>query len=91
MIPVYHMEAGNRCYDEKVPEEVNRKIIDHSSTILLPYTNRSKENLVSKGISLDRIYVTGNPIKEVLNHYHDDIEKSNILNVLKLNKINTSL
>ena len=84
MIPVYHMEAGNRCYDEKVPEEVNRKIIDHSSTILLPYTNRSKENLVSEGISLDRIYVTGNPIKEVLNHYHDDIEKSNILNVLKL-------
>ena len=66
MIPVFHMEAGNRCYDENVPEEVNRRIIDHSSSVLLPYSNRSCENLLSEGISRNRIYVTGNPIYEVI-------------------------
>ena len=50
-IPVFHMEAGNRCYDDRVPEEVNRRVIDHSSTILMPYTQRSKENLVQEGIA----------------------------------------
>ena len=63
------MEAGNRCHDNRVPEEVNRRIIDHSSTFLLPYTNRSKENLVAEGIERERIFVTGNPIKEVLDHF----------------------
>jgi len=78
-IPVFHMEAGNRCYDDRVPEEVNRRIIDHSSSILLPYTDRSKENLVDEGIDRDRIYVTGNPIKEVLDHFSTKIDASSAL------------
>lgn len=78
-IPVFHMEAGNRCFDDRVPEEVNRRIIDHSSTILLPYTQRSKENLVSEGIERERIYVTGNPIKEVLDTASEKIEDSKAL------------
>lgn len=81
-IPVFHMEAGNRCYDDRVPEEVNRRIIDHSSGILLPYTNRSKENLVDEGIDRDRIFVTGNPIKEVLDHFAPKIETSTALSDL---------
>jgi UDP-N-acetylglucosamine 2-epimerase (non-hydrolysing) len=78
-IPVFHMEAGNRCFDNRVPEEINRRIIDHSSTILLPYTERSKENLVSEGIERERIYVTGNPIKEVLDVFADKIDDSQAL------------
>ena len=78
-IPVFHMEAGNRCYDDRVPEEVNRRIIDHSSSVLLPYTGRSKENLVAEGIERERIYITGNPIKVVLDNFSDKIEKSKIL------------
>ena len=70
-IPVFHMEAGNRCYDDRVPEEVNRRIIDHSSDILLPYTERSRANLIREGIPNERICVTGNPILEVINHYED--------------------
>ena len=83
-IPVFHMEAGNRCFDDRVPEEINRRIIDHSSTILLPYTERSKENLVREGIERDRIYVTGNPIKEVLDNYADNIESSDVMDNLKI-------
>ncbi len=75
-IPVYHMEAGNRCYDDRVPEEVNRRIIDHSSDVLLPYTERSRKNLLREGIEGHRIYVTGNPIYEVIQHYDDLINKS---------------
>lgn len=78
-IPVYHMEAGNRCYDDRVPEEINRRIVDHSSTILLPYTKRSAENLVREGIERERIYVTGNPIYEVLKHFEPNIERSETL------------
>jgi len=77
-IPVYHMEAGNRCYDDRVPEEVNRRIIDHSSDMLMPYTERSRANLIREGIKSDRIYVTGNPIFEVIEHYTPEIEKSKI-------------
>jgi UDP-N-acetylglucosamine 2-epimerase (non-hydrolysing) len=77
-IPVYHMEAGNRCYDDRVPEEVNRRIIDHSSTVLMPYTQRSKENLMAEGIVGQRIYVTGNPINEVINYYDVDICASDV-------------
>lgn len=69
-IRVFHMEAGNRCYDDRVPEEVNRRLIDHSSDILLPYTERSRMNLLAEGIPGQRIYVTGNPIKEVIDHFH---------------------
>ena len=78
-IPVFHMEAGNRCYDNRVPEEVNRRIIDHSSTILMPYTNRSKENLVREGIERERIFTTGNPIKEVLDTFARQIDASDAL------------
>jgi UDP-N-acetylglucosamine 2-epimerase (non-hydrolysing) len=77
-IPVFHMEAGNRCYDDRVPEEINRRVIDHSSTFLMPYTQRSKENLVREGIENNRIYVTGNPINEVINYYEADIEASDV-------------
>jgi len=73
-IRVCHMEAGNRCFDDRVPEEVNRRVIDHSSTVLMPYTYRSAENLVREGIPRQRIYVTGNPIKEVLDHYAPQID-----------------
>ncbi len=78
-IPVYHMEAGNRCYDDRVPEEINRRIIDHCSNVLMPYTHRSKENLLREGIERQRIFVTGNPIYEVLNAYVRQIETSDVL------------
>ena len=78
-IPVYHMEAGNRCYDDRVPEEINRRVIDHSSTVLMPYTERSKDNLVREGIERERIFVTGNPIFEVLTHYQQEIDSSRAL------------
>ncbi|MFH1382044.1 MAG: UDP-N-acetylglucosamine 2-epimerase (non-hydrolyzing) [Chloroflexota bacterium] len=83
-IPVFHMEAGNRCFDYRVPEEVNRKIIDHCSSVFLPYTYRSKENLLAEGIANDRIYVIGNPIYEVLYHYAGNIENSRVLEKLDL-------
>jgi UDP-N-acetylglucosamine 2-epimerase (non-hydrolysing) len=73
-IRVAHMEAGNRCFDDRVPEEVNRRVIDHSSTVLMPYTHRSAENLVREGIERRRVYVTGNPIKEVLDHYASRVD-----------------
>lgn len=78
-IPVYHLEAGNRCHDFRVPEENNRRIIDHISSILMPYTNRSRENLLREGIKAQHIYVTGNPIYEVIQHFADRIATSNIL------------
>lgn len=81
-IPVYHMEAGNRCYDDRVPEESNRRIVDHCSDILLPYTERSRANLLREGIDGNRIYVTGNPIGEVLSHYADKIVQSQVLQAM---------
>jgi UDP-N-acetylglucosamine 2-epimerase (non-hydrolysing) len=78
-IPVFHMEAGNRCYDDRVPEEVNRRVIDHSSSVLMPYTNRSRDNLIREGIDGQRIYVTGNPIKQVLDRYAGAIGASRVL------------
>lgn len=83
-IPVYHMEAGNRCYDDRVPEEVNRRIIDHSSDVLMPYTERSRQNLLREGIPGERIYVTGNPIYEVIQHFAPQIRQSTILATLGL-------
>src|SRR5512147_1148146 len=77
-IPVYHMEAGNRCYDDRVPEEVNRRVIDHSSDVLLPYTERSRQNLLREGIPSKRVYVTGNPILEVITHYETQIQSSDV-------------
>lgn len=83
-VPVFHMEAGNRCYDDRVPEEVNRRVIDHSSDVLLPYTERSRANLLREGIAGERIFVTGNPIKEVLDHYAPRIDASRALEDLDL-------
>jgi UDP-N-acetylglucosamine 2-epimerase (non-hydrolysing) len=83
-IPVYHMEAGNRCFDDRVPEEVNRRVIDHSSDILMPYTERSRANLLREGIASNRIFVTGNPIKEVIEHYRDRVDASDALTRLNV-------
>lgn len=83
-IPVYHMEAGNRCYDDRVPEEVNRRVIDHSSDFLMPYTERSRANLLREGIAGNRIFVTGNPIFEVLQHYEQQVSQSGVLDQLYL-------
>jgi len=77
-VPVYHMEAGNRCFDDRVPEEVNRRIIDHSSDVLLPYTERSRANLLREGIAGQRVIVTGNPILEVIRHYEGCIDASDV-------------
>lgn len=87
-IPVFHMEAGNRSYDNRMPEEVNRKLIDHSSSILLPYSNSSMMNLIQEGIPKNKIYVTGNPIYEVINHFSSQINRSQILKKLKIKKNN---
>jgi UDP-N-acetylglucosamine 2-epimerase (non-hydrolysing) len=78
-IPVFHMEAGNRCYDDRVPEEVNRRLIDHSSDVLMPYTERSRENLLREGFPGHRVYVTGNPIGEVIKAHDHRIQKSTAL------------
>jgi UDP-N-acetylglucosamine 2-epimerase (non-hydrolysing) len=85
-IPVVHMEAGNRCFDLKVPEEINRKIIDSISSFNLVYTPYSKTNLLREGINPSKIIICGNPIFEVLTYYNDQISDSNILNQLNLSK-----
>lgn len=78
-IPVFHMEAGNRCFDYRVPEEINRKIVDHVSDINLTYSAIARENLLREGLPPDMIIRTGSPMYEVLHHYHDAIEQSDIL------------
>jgi UDP-N-acetylglucosamine 2-epimerase (non-hydrolysing) len=78
-IPVFHMEAGNRCYDDRVPEELNRRLVDHSSDLLMPYTERSRTNLLREGVPGERICVTGNPILEVIEHFRPKIEQSIVL------------
>lgn len=83
-IPVYHMEAGNRCYDLRVPEELNRKVIDTVSSFNLPYTKGARDNLLREGIPATRIWVSGNPIYEVIEHYRRQIDESGILAKLKL-------
>lgn len=83
-IPVFHMEAGNRCFDQRVPEEINRRIVDHISDINLPYSTISRDYLLREGISPDRIIKTGSPMYEVLQHYLPKIEASNVLKRLKL-------
>ncbi|TKD71862.1 non-hydrolyzing UDP-N-acetylglucosamine 2-epimerase [Pseudalkalibacillus hwajinpoensis] len=85
-IPVVHMEAGNRCFDWSVPEEKNRRVIDAISTFNLPYTPQSRENLLKEGMASNRIYVSGNPIYEVLKHHDKKIEASAILDELQLTK-----
>ncbi|MGD6843443.1 non-hydrolyzing UDP-N-acetylglucosamine 2-epimerase [Bacillus infantis] len=85
-IPVYHMEAGNRCFDLRVPEEKNRRVIDAVSSFNLPYTEKSRENLLREGFPANRIFLSGNPIFEVLQHYQANIDKSSILSKLNLDK-----
>jgi len=83
-IPVFHMEAGNRCFDDRVPEEVNRRIIDHCSTVLMPYTERSRENLLREGFEGRRVHVIGNPIFQVIKQHEAKIEASGCLATLDL-------
>jgi UDP-N-acetylglucosamine 2-epimerase (non-hydrolysing) len=83
-IPIFHMEAGNRCFDWAVPEEKNRRLIDHISDWLLPYTARSREHLVDEGIERTRILVSGNPITDVLEHFRPGWEASRVLDSLDL-------
>lgn len=85
-IPIFHMEAGNRCFDQNVPEEINRKIVDHISDINLPYTEHSRRYLLSEGFKKEHIYVTGSPIQEVLQEHMSNIEKSTIVKELNLEK-----
>ena len=83
-IPIFHMEAGNRSYDARVPEEINRKIVDHISDINLPYSDIARQYLISEGIKKDHIIKTGSPMDEVLTYYKSKILNSNILNKLSL-------
>jgi UDP-N-acetyl-L-fucosamine synthase len=83
-IPIFHMEAGNRCFDQRVPEETNRKIVDHVSDINLTYSDIAREYLLREGLSADRIIKTGSPMAEVLHFYKPQIEASDILKRLKL-------
>jgi len=85
-IPIFHMEAGNRCFDQRVPEETNRKIVDHISDINLTYSDIAREYLLREGLPADRIIKTGSPMFEVLNHYIDSIKNSDVLNRLNLEK-----
>jgi UDP-N-acetylglucosamine 2-epimerase (non-hydrolysing) len=85
-IPIFHMEAGNRCFDENVPEETNRRVIDHIADFNLVYTEHARRHLLSEGLSHRRIYLTGSPMKEVLDYQLEKIKNSKILEELKLEK-----
>lgn len=85
-VPIFHMEAGNRCWDWNVSEMINRKIVDHISDINLPYTEHSRRYLLSEGIDGKTIFVTGSPMREVLEKHREKIEKSDVLNNLNLEK-----
>lgn len=85
-IPVYHMEAGNRSFDRNVPEETNRKLVDHIADFNLVYTEHARRHLLSEGIAHRRIYLTGSPMREVLEHYRDRIEASDVLDRLGLSR-----
>lgn len=85
-IPIFHMEAGNRCFDQRVPEEINRKIVDHLSDINLVYTEHARRYLLDEGFKPEMIIKTGSPMKEILNYYKNQIDNSNILVDLELTK-----
>lgn len=85
-IPIFHMEAGNRCFDENLPEEINRRIVDHISDVNLPYTEHARRYLLAEGVRKEHIYVTGSPMAEVLKIYKKEIEESTILEALNLKR-----
>jgi UDP-N-acetyl-L-fucosamine synthase len=87
-IPIFHMEAGNRCFDDRVPEEINRRIVDHTADINLPYSTIARNYLIAEGLDPDRIIKTGSPMYEVLEYYRDKIERSEVLNELDIEKNN---
>jgi len=83
-VPIFHFEAGNRCFDQRVPEEINRKIVDHLSDINMPITEHARKYLLNEGLKPETVIKTGSPMKEILNHYMPKIKKSTILNDLNL-------
>ena len=83
-VPVYHMEAGNRCFDENVPEETNRRLVDHVADFNLAYTEHARRNLLAEGLHTRRVIVTGSPMREVLDHHHPRIDASDVLTRLQL-------
>lgn len=83
-IPIFHMEAGNRCFDDRVPEEINRRIVDHTADIHLPYSQIAREYLLREGLPPDQVIKTGSPMREVVEFYAESIAKSKILNTLGL-------
>ncbi|MEZ9245969.1 non-hydrolyzing UDP-N-acetylglucosamine 2-epimerase [Vibrio lentus] len=85
-VPIFHMEAGNRCFDQRVPEETNRRIVDHTADINLTYSSIARDYLLAEGLPADRVIKTGSPMFEVLNHYMPQIESSDVLARLKLEK-----
>lgn len=85
-IPIFHMEAGNRCFDDRVPEEINRRIVDHTADINLTYSSIAREYLLREGLPPDRIIKTGSPMKEVIEYYKNDIQNSKVLSKLGLKK-----
>lgn len=85
-IPVFHMEAGNRCFDERVPEEINRRLVDHMADINLPYSSIAREYLLAEGLPADRIIKTGSPLFEVLNYYRPKIDRSDVLQRLEVKR-----
>lgn len=87
-IPIFHMEAGNRCFDENLPEETNRRIVDHISDVNLPYTEHARRYLIAEGVRKEHIYVTGSPMKEVILAHEEDIQKSKVLDTLELDRGN---
>ena len=87
-IPIFHKEAGNRCFDQRVPEETNRKIVDHIADINMPYSSIARDYLIAEGIPADQVVKTGSPMFEVLSYYMDNIDNSNILETLSIKKRN---
>jgi UDP-N-acetylglucosamine 2-epimerase len=87
-IPIFHMEAGNRCFDDRVPEEINRRIVDHTADINLPYSTIARNYLIAEGLDPDRIIKTGSPMGEVLEYYREKIENSDVLKELAIKKDN---
>ena len=87
-VPIFHMEAGNRCFDQRVPEEINRKIVDHTSDINLTYSAIARDYLLREGFPADQVIKTGSPMFEVLNHYKQQIQDSDVLNRLNLSTQN---